>query len=115
MDLVVILDKCLKVGEMVFGMLFQIVLGGKGVNQVVVVVRFGVYVFMVGKVGDDYYGIVILDNLKVNGVCIDYMELVIYKESGIVYIVFVEGDNSIVVVKGVNDDIILLYVIDVFD
>lgn len=65
---------------------------------------------MIGCVGEDYYGKVILENFKLNGVFVKNVKLVIDLDSGIVYIIFVEGDNSIVVVKGVNDYIISDYV-----
>ncbi|MGQ8965689.1 ribokinase [Bacillus subtilis] len=109
MDLVVTSDKRPKAGETVLGTSFQTVPGGKGANQAVAAARLGAQVFMVGKVGDDHYGTAILNNLKANGVCTDYMEPVTHTESGTAHIVLAEGDNSIVVVKGANDDITPAY------
>nr|WGD71692.1 ribokinase [Bacillus subtilis] len=109
MDLVVTSDKRPKAGETVLGTSFQTVPGGKGANQAVAATRLGAQVFMVGKVGDDHYGTAILNNLKANGVCTDYMEPVTHTESGTAHIVLAEGDNSIVVVKGANDDITPAY------
>lgn len=115
MDLVVTSDKRPTAGETVLGTSFQTVPGGKGANQAVAAARLGANVFMVGKVGDDHYGTAILDNLKANGVRTDYMEPVTHKESGTAHIVLAEGDNSIVVVKGANDDIIPSYAIDALE
>lgn len=71
--------------------------------------------FMVGKVGDDHYGTAILNNLKANGVRTDYMEPVTHTESGTAHIVLAEGDNSIVVVKGANDDITPAYALNALE
>lgn len=70
---------------------------------------------MIGKVGDDHYGTAIMNNLKANGVHTDYMEPVTHKESGTAHIVLAEGDNSIVVVKGANDEITPSYAIDALE
>ncbi|MBT2572919.1 ribokinase [Bacillus sp. ISL-51] len=105
MDLVVTSDRRPKAGETVLGTAFKTVPGGKGANQAVASSRLGANVYMVGKVGDDSYGKAIVDNLQANGVNTEYMETVTHKESGTAHIVLAEGDNSIVVVKGANDDI----------
>ncbi|MCP6684069.1 ribokinase [Bacillus nakamurai] len=105
MDLVVTSDIRPKAGETVLGTAFKTVPGGKGANQAVAASRLGANVYMVGKVGDDSYGKAIVDNLQANGVNTEYMETVTYKESGTAHIVLAEGDNSIVVIKGANDDI----------
>lgn len=115
MDLVVTSDKRPKAGETVLGTSFQTVPGGKGANQAVAAARLGAQVFMVGKVGDDHYGTAILNNLKANGVRTDYMEPVTHTESGTAHIVLAEGDNSIVVVKGANDDITPAYALNALE
>ncbi len=115
MDLVVTSDKRPNAGETVLGTSFQTVPGGKGANQAVAAARLGANVFMIGKVGDDHYGTAIMNNLKANGVRTDYMEPVTHKESGTAHIVLAEGDNSIVVVKGANDEITPSYAIDALE
>ncbi|MGM3042181.1 PfkB family carbohydrate kinase, partial [Bacillus cereus group sp. BC46] len=65
--------------------------------------------------GDDHYGTAILNNLKANGVRTDYMEPVTHTESGTAHIVLAEGDNSIVVVKGANDDITPAYALNALE
>ncbi|BDG81805.1 ribokinase [Bacillus subtilis] len=115
MDLVVTSDKRPNAGETVLGTSFQTVPGGKGANQAVAAARLGANVFMIGKVGDDQYGTAIMNNLKANGVRTDYMEPVTHKESGTAHIVLAEGDNSIVVVKGANDEITPSYAIDALE
>ncbi|MFP3415929.1 PfkB family carbohydrate kinase, partial [Bacillus sp. SIMBA_074] len=68
MDLVVTSAKRPMAGETVLGESFITVPGGKGANQAVAAARLGAQVSMVGCVGDDVYGEIILDNLKKNHV-----------------------------------------------
>ncbi|MFJ7470840.1 ribokinase [Peribacillus frigoritolerans] len=110
MDLVVTSAKRPMAGETVLGESFITVPGGKGANQAVAAARLGAEVSMVGCVGDDVYGEVILDNLKKNHVNTDYVEPVTGSASGTAHITLSEGDNSIIVVKGANDFITPEYV-----
>ena len=110
MDLVVTSKKRPGGGETVLGESFQTVPGGKGANQAVAASRLGAEVYMIGRVGDDHHGKVILNNFKVNGVHTDYVEPVTGVESGTAHIVLAEGDNSIVVVKGANDHVTPAYI-----
>ncbi|NMO97333.1 ribokinase [Paenibacillus lemnae] len=105
MDLVVTSAKRPGAGETVLGESFKTVPGGKGANQAVAAARLGAEVTMIGCVGDDHLGQVILDNFKANGVYTAYVEPVTGVESGTAHIVLAEGDNSIVVVKAANDRI----------
>ncbi|WP_433943004.1 ribokinase [Paenibacillus sp. SN-8-1] len=102
-DLVVTSDKRPGAGETVLGESFRTVPGGKGANQAVAAARLGAEVTMIGRVGEDNFGEVILNNFKSNGVSISHVEPVADIESGTAHIVLAEGDNSIVVVKGAND------------
>ncbi|WP_026589000.1 ribokinase [Bacillus sp. NSP9.1] len=110
MDLVVTSQKRPKAGETVLGDSFQTVPGGKGANQAAAAARLGAEVYMIGCVGDDHYGQAILANLEANGVLTDYVEPVTDMESGTAHIVLAEGDNSIIVVKGANDQVTPEYV-----
>jgi len=103
MDLVVTSAKRPGAGETVLGDSFKTVPGGKGANQAVAAARLGAEVTMIGRVGDDSFGQVILNNLKGNGIVADYVEPVTDMESGTAHIILAEGDNSIVVVKAAND------------
>ncbi|USB31802.1 ribokinase [Paenibacillus sp. YPG26] len=102
-DLVVTSDRRPGAGETVLGESFRIVPGGKGANQAVAAARLGAEVVMIGRVGEDNFGDVILNNLKLNGVNTSHVEAAPNLESGTAHIVLAEGDNSIVVVKGAND------------
>ncbi|MCZ0870644.1 ribokinase [Peribacillus sp. AS_2] len=110
MDLVVTSAKRPMAGETVLGESFITVPGGKGANQAVAAARLGAEVSMVGCVGDDVYGEIILDNLKKNHVNTKHVEPVTGSASGTAHITLSEGDNSIIVVKGANDFITPEYV-----
>lgn len=110
MDLVVTSKKRPLAGETVLGESFQTVPGGKGANQAVAASRLGAEVYMIGCVGDDHYGQVILENFRKNGVHTDHVKTVTGTESGTAHIVLAENDNSIVVVKGANDYVTPHYV-----
>ncbi|CAH0125332.1 ribokinase [Peribacillus sp. YIM B13472] len=110
MDLVVTSAKRPMAGETVLGESFITVPGGKGANQAVAAARLGAQVSMVGCVGDDVYGEIILENLKKNHVNTEYVEPVTGSASGTAHITLSEGDNSIIVVKGANDFITPEYV-----
>lgn len=105
MDLVVTSDKRPGAGETVLGNSFKTVPGGKGANQAVAAARLGAEVYMIGRVGDDTYGEVILNNFTQNNVIVDYVKPVADMESGTAHIILAEGDNSIVVVKAANNEV----------
>lgn len=64
MDIVVLADKRPAAGETIMGNELHIAHGGKGANQAVAAARLGAEVTMVGCIGEDAYGRMILDNLK---------------------------------------------------
>lgn len=104
-DLVVTSPKRPIAGETVIGETFHIVPGGKGANQAVAAARAGAEVEMVGAVGNDQFGDMVLDNFKKQGVSTTYVKPVTDKSTGIAHIVIAEGDNSIVVVPGANSEV----------
>ncbi|UNK21187.1 ribokinase [Paenibacillus sp. N3/727] len=110
MDLVVTTSKRPGAGETVLGESFKTVPGGKGANQAVAAARLGAEVSMIGCVGDDHFGQLLLSNYKSNGVITDNVEPVTGMETGTAHIVLAEGDNSIVVVKAANDRVTPAYV-----
>ena len=112
MDLVVTSNKRPNAGETVLGESFKTVPGGKGANQAVASARLGADVYMIGRVGDDAYGQDIMRNLQAQGVRTTYMKPVTEMESGTAHIILAEGDNSIVVVKGANNEVTPHYVKD---
>lgn len=102
MDMVTLTPQIPRIGQTVIGTGFGTTPGGKGANQAVAAARLGYPVHMVGNVGRDAYGPVLLDNLARAGVETAAMEKV-DGPSGLAPIFLSEaGENAIVVVPGAN-------------
>lgn len=91
------------VGETVKGASFSTSFGGKGANQAVAAARLGAAVQMVGTVGQDEFGALLLTNLETNGIDTSYVERVTSVESGSAHITLVDNDNSIIFIPGANN------------
>ncbi|MED0674121.1 ribokinase [Aneurinibacillus thermoaerophilus] len=102
MDLVTETPRVPALGETVLGSKFSTLPGGKGANQAVACARLGADVYMIGCVGEDSFGTMLIDNLKKEGVRVDGVEPVTQTATGIASIVVENGDNSIIVVPGAN-------------
>ncbi|HBK27442.1 MAG TPA: ribokinase [Dialister sp.] len=102
MDITVEADRRPGAGETVMGNRLIVSPGGKGANQAVAAARLGYEVYMVGCVGDDAYGQMMLDALTKSGVKTDYVETLDNVTTGTAHITLAEGDNSIIVIKGAN-------------
>ena len=102
MDIVVLADKRPTAGETIMGNELHIAHGGKGANQAVAAARLGAEVTMVGCIGEDAYGQMIMDNLKENHINTDYIVTVPDTTTGTAHITLAEGDNSIIVIAGAN-------------
>lgn len=102
MDITVEADRRPGAGETVMGNRLIVSPGGKGANQAVAAARLGYEVYMVGCVGDDAYGKMMLDALIKSGVKTDYVETLDNVTTGTAHITLAEGDNSIIVIKGAN-------------
>jgi ribokinase len=103
MDLVVRAPRHPEPGETILGTDFQTFPGGKGANQAVAAARLGGQVKMVGRVGTDSFGTVLLDNLKKDGVDTSFVQRTEGIASGVALITVNEmGQNNIVVVPGSN-------------
>ena len=63
MDMVVSVNKMPLVGETIFSDNFKLAHGGKGANQAVASQRLGAEVYMISKVGQDAYGLQIVNSL----------------------------------------------------
>lgn len=110
MDLVVTSNVRPQKGETIIGESFKTVPGGKGANQAIAAARLGADVTMLGCVGNDGFGREILENLMAAGVDIERMDQIEEVESGTAHITLVEGDNSIIVVKGANAYVTPVYI-----
>ena len=103
MDLVVRAPRIPIPGETVLGQGFSTYPGGKGANQAVAAARQGASVKFIGRVGDDEFGRLLLDELEDNGVDIKHIQLDENAATGVALITLNEdGENTIVVASGAN-------------
>ena len=102
-DLVVRTPRFPQPGETISGEDLQIIPGGKGANQTVAAARHGASVAMVGRVGNDSFGPVLIDNLKQNNVDTSHVQTDPASATGTAIIVVdANGQNSIVLSPGGN-------------
>jgi ribokinase len=102
-DLVVRAPRFPKPGETISGEDLQVIPGGKGANQAVAAARQGASVAMVGRVGNDGFGPVLIDNLQQNNVDTTYVQTDPTCATGTAIIVVdANGQNSIVLSAGGN-------------
>ena len=103
MDLVATTDRLPEPGETVFGATFQTAPGGKGANQAVAAARLGANVRMVGRVGADEFGPVLLEGLRSEGIDASRVATDPDNPSGVAMIlVDDDAQNVIVAVYGAN-------------
>jgi ribokinase len=103
LDLVVYSQEFPEIGETILGEDFFINLGGKGANQAVAAHKAGGKVKFIGRIGKDYFGAQVMNELKKGGV-----EKEIYIDKSIptgtaIINVNIEGDNKITVIPGANE------------
>jgi ribokinase len=101
-DLVVRVDRRPAAGETVLGGELAVHPGGKGANQAVAAARLGARVSMIGAVGRDGYGELLLDSLGAAGVDASGVERVDAPTGVALIVVDRAGENSIVVAPGAN-------------
>ena len=103
MDLVAVAPALPKPGETVMGDGFTTLPGGKGANQAVAAARLGADVRMIGRVGDDVFGPMLLENLQAKGVDVSDVMTTPGMSSGIAVILLDdERENYIVGIYGAN-------------
>ena len=106
-DLVTYVNRMPVRGETVEAPRFEMGHGGKGANQAVAAAKLGAEVVMVTAVGDDSFGDNTIKNLAALGVDTTHIKRVAGKSSGVAPImVEPSGENSILIVKGANNDLI---------
>ena len=89
-------------GETVVGNEFLVNQGGKGANQAIASKKAGEETTFIGRVGDDYFGTLVLDSLRKENI-----KLRVRKEKGVptgtaLINVNREGDNKIIIIHGAN-------------
>jgi len=114
-DLFVSVDRRPGSGETVLGGDTEVLPGGKGANTAVAAGRLGAEVALVGAVGDDSYGRLLLDSLRDADVDTELLRIS-ERPTGIAYItVTPDGENSIIVSPGANASLEPADVDNVFD
>jgi ribokinase len=102
LDLVAATQRIPVAGETVAGLSFRTFPGGKGANQAVAAARLGGAVSMVGKLGDDDFGVQLRESLEESNVNTEAVE-VVPGSSGVALITTdPNGQNAITVVAGAN-------------
>lgn len=101
-DLVVRAPRFPLPGETISGQDLAILPGGKGANQAVAAARQGARVAMLGRVGRDSFGPLLLDNLRQNGVDIAHVQADPSATGTAIIVVEAGGQNSIVLSPGAN-------------
>jgi len=102
-DMVVKTPRRPAAGETITDAQFIIVGGGKGANQALSAARLGGNVIMIGHVGADDFGSMLINNLSRDGVDISNVRTVKDATTGVAFIIVdAKGENSIVVAPGAN-------------
>lgn len=105
-DLVVRTQRHPRPGETLRGGPLQISPGGKSANQAVAAARLGARVTMVGAVGDDAHGELLLRSLTGQGVDVEHVRVLDATATGTAVItVSDDGENTIVISAGANGEL----------
>ena len=103
MDLVGTTDRMPTPGETVYGRSFHTAPGGKGANQAVAAARLGADVRMVGRVGADHFGALLIEGMRQAGIDVSGVATDPANPSGIAMITLDgQGQNYIVAIHGAN-------------
>lgn len=106
MDIVLKVDRMVKVGETILSKGFNKNPGGKGANQAVASSRLGLYVHLIGKVGKDENGDILLSELARDNIDLEFVNKDIKDPTGIAIITVDDlANNSIIVIPGANMNI----------
>lgn len=93
-------------GETLTGNSFFTTPGGKGANQAVALAKLGIPTHIIGRVGNDNFGLELINNLKTSGVETENILIDETVSSGIAVItVDQKGENNIIIIPGANGNI----------
>lgn len=103
LDITLQVDRRPRLGETVVGNEVNFGLGGKGANQAVSAARLETPVQMVGRIGDDNFGEVLVDRLSAEDLSLEHVQRTEDAPSGMALItVDSDSENSIVIIPGAN-------------
>ncbi len=103
LDLVYHVPRLPQPGETLTGTSFQQIHGGKGANQAVAAARLNAEVSMIGRIGDDAFGMALIAGLRHEAVDVSHVKTSVGTSSGLAVIgVEDSGQNCITVIPGAN-------------
>lgn len=115
-DIVALTDHYPNRGETIFGKKMELLPGGKGANQATACARLGKTVNMIGSIGQDTYGDILLDSLKTSKVDVSYIKRVKDESTGCAIITIDKtAENTMLVLKGANDALSVPDIENAFD
>jgi len=105
MDVITRVSNLPATGETIRGKTVEYLAGGKGLNQAVASAKMGVETVLIGRLGNDVFAGTLYDFIKQYNISTYYIKKSA-KESGTAFInVADNGQNTIVVVAGSNNDV----------
>lgn len=102
MDLTIESERMPLQGETIPGKGFFTNPGGKGANQAVAAAKSGVPTYLIGAVGQDFFGDQLVSGLVGHGVRCDELARVSDVETGVAVVLRSQGDNRIILSPGAN-------------
>ncbi|MBN8522162.1 MAG: ribokinase [Alphaproteobacteria bacterium] len=106
MDMHMGVNRFPQVGETILSFDYDMSPGGKGGNQALAAARWGVRTAMVGKIGDDGYGVRILNSLRRNEVMTSGIAKSDTLPTGLAMVVTDQGgQNQMIVASGANSEL----------
>ncbi|MBT2725836.1 ribokinase [Bacillus sp. ISL-75] len=103
-DLTALTNRYPNRGETIFGKRMEVLPGGKGANQATACARLGKTVNMIGSIGQDLYGDIILNSLQKDQVNTSFVKRVKESSTGCAIITIDStAENTMLVMKGAND------------
>lgn len=101
-DLMVQVDELPVPGQTLTSRSFEILPGGKGMNQAVCAAKLGANVTMAGCIGNDSYGELLMKTLEENQINSKHIRTMPGKPTGTAIVTTSPKDNNIIVVPGAN-------------
>ena len=102
MDVVALAERHPRIGETVAGTSVKYFPGGKGANQAVAAAKLGAPTRLIGRLGNDAFGIELRAFLTSQGVDLSSVTETADTHSGTAIITLADADNTIVVIPGAN-------------
>lgn len=92
-------------GETLLGGPLQIHCGGKGNNQAIAAAKLGASVTMLGAIGQDHFGEILLNNLRKHQVNTNHVKISQTIPTATALITRTHHDNTIIVTEGANNSL----------